>query len=229
MIAKARLERFVRSDNLTYDIVTLLLSYAFIFVAAWEDKLLGLPPNPFTLIGEYVLAGGLSIEIAIRVAFARERPWYFYPLIVIDAISVLTVVPALLYATFARVVRLLVSGARMLRLIDKISRRHGNPYLILLVYPLVVPIAAALFYIFESHHAGTQVHNFFQALVIMMSYSLTIGLASNHPVTSQGKVIAGMMLLTGLMCISIMGNALTDRYTIFRTEQVKPTPEDADG
>jgi voltage-gated potassium channel len=218
---RGRVRELIRSDTLTADIVTLMLSYAFILVSAWNDDLLGLPPNVFTLVGEYLLAAGLAVEIVLRLIIVEDRAWYFYPLVVIDAISVLTVIPGLVFVTFARVVRLLVSGTRMLRIIDKLSRAHGNPYIILLVYPLVVPIAAALFFLFERHAPGTQVHNYFQALVLMMNYSLTVGLASNHPVTMEGKVIAGIMLLTGFMCVSIIGNALSTRYTIVRSESVK--------
>jgi voltage-gated potassium channel len=226
---KEHLERFIESDNLSHDIVTLVLSYAFILVAAWNDDLLGLPANPYTAACEYVLAAALAAEIVLRLVYARDRRWYFYPLIVIDAVAVLTVFPSFVYVTFARIVRLLVSGGRMLQLIDKISRSRGNPYLILLIYPLIVPIAAALFYIFESRVGNSNVSNYFEALVTMLSYSLTVGLASNHPVTIEGKAVAGLMLLAGLMCISIVGNALTDRYTILRSEQVKPKDDIADG
>jgi len=218
---KNEFKQFFQNDNIYFDVVTLLLSYMFILFAAWNDDLLGLPSNGFTWLGEYVLAGGLACEIVLRVALVDKRPWHFYPLVALDAISVLTVIPSLIFVTFARVIRLIVSSGRMLQLIDKVSRSRGNPYLILLVYPFVVPIAAALFYALERHASNTQVHNYFQSLVMMMSYSLTVGLAANHPVTTTGKLIAGGMLLTGIMCVSIIGNALTDRYTIVRTEQVE--------
>jgi hypothetical protein len=217
MLSKSRVRAFLRGDTLAADAVSLVLSYAFILFAAWDDSLLGLEPNVFTYIAEYALALGLACEIAARLMLAVDRRWYFYPMIVVDAISVLTVIPSVVYVTFARVIRLVVSGGRMLHLIDRVARRNGNPYLILLIYPLVVPIAAALFFIVERDVANVQIHNYFQALVLMLSYSLTIGIASNHPVTYTGKVIAGIMLLSGLLCVSIIGNALTDRYSILRT------------
>jgi hypothetical protein len=34
-------------------------------------------------------------------------------------------------------------------------------------------------------------------------------------------VIAGIMLLTGFMCVSIIGSALSARYSIGRSENVK--------
>jgi cytochrome c biogenesis factor len=100
----------------------------------------------------------------------------------------------------------------MLQLIDTISRKRGNPYMILLVYPFVVPIFAAFFFYVEHHASNAQVHNYVQALILMMSYSLTVGLAASHPVTYIGKCLAGVMFLTGLMCVSIIGNALSERY-----------------
>jgi hypothetical protein len=215
----AAIRAYLREDNILVDVAVLVLSYAFILFSAWNDDLLGLAPNLATWAGEYLLAAALACEIVLRLLYAEERPWFFYPLIVIDSISVLTVIPGLIYATFSRFIRLLFTGARMLRLIDRLSRKHGNPYLILLVYPLVVPIAAALFYGLERHAPRTEVTNYFQALDLMMSYSLTVGMAGSHPVTNAGRAIAGVMLITGLMCVSIIGNALTHRYSMVRVRQ----------
>lgn len=207
------LRRMLEGDDVLADVVTLVLSYAFIFFGAWNDHLLGLAPNYATWGLEWALALGLATEIVLRLRYARERKWYFYPLLAIDAASVLTVVPGLLFVQFARAVRIALSGGRMLQLIDVISRKRGNPYLILLVYPFVVPIFAALFFYVEHRAAHAQVHNYLQAFASMLSYSLTVGLASSHPVTYTGKVLAGLMFLTGLMCVSIIGNALSERYS----------------
>lgn len=176
-----------------------------------------------TLAAEYLLATGLAAEIVMRLMLTRQRPWQFYPLVALDTVAVLTVVPSLAIVTLARVIRLCVSGVRMLHLIDKLSRERGNPYLILLVYPLVVPVVAALFFAIERNAPQSQIHDYFGALVMMMSYSLTLGLAAHHPVTYGGKAIAGAMLLVGLMCVAIIGNALTARYTRVR---IDPTSGD---
>jgi len=161
------------------------------------------------------------IEIYLRLKFTSRKFWYFYPLLMVDAVSVLTIIPALGFVTLARIIRLIVSAVRMLHLIDKMARIKGNPFTILLVYPLIVPVAATLFYAIEGHDKHAQIHNFFEALLLMLSYSLTVGLASNHPVTYAGKTIAGVMLLIGILCISIIGNALSDRYTILRSSQIE--------
>jgi hypothetical protein len=223
VLNRSRIERFLRDDALLVDVLTLVFSYAFILFAAWDDELLGLPPNIFTWFAEYALAAALACEVVFRLVYVVKRPWYFYPLIAIDIVAILTVIPGLMYVTFTRLARLLVSAGRMLQLIDQLARARGNPYLILLVYPLVVPIAAALFFVVERSASNVQVHNYFQALVLMMSYSLTVGLASHHPVTYAGKLIAGVMLLTGILCVSIVGDALTDRYSIMRTEKADGT------
>jgi hypothetical protein len=213
MPIKIVLRRVLEGDDVLADVVTLVLSYAFIFFGAWDDGLLGFAPNAGTWALEWTLALGLAAEIVLRLRYARERKWYFYPLIAIDAASVLTVIPGLIFVQFARAVRIAVSGGRMLQLIDGISRKRGNPYLILLVYPFVVPIFAAFFFYVEHHAKSAQVHNYAQAFASMLSYSLTVGLAASHPVTYTGKVLAGIMFLTGLMCVSIIGNALSERYS----------------
>jgi hypothetical protein len=86
------LRRMLEGDDVYADVLTLVLSYAFIFVGAWNDRLLGLAPNAATWATEWTLALGLAVEIALRLRFARERKWYFYPLIAVDAASVLTIV-----------------------------------------------------------------------------------------------------------------------------------------
>jgi hypothetical protein len=207
------IRRAIEGDDIYADVVTLALAYAFILFAAWNDQLLGLAPNAATFLAQWLLAFGLACEIALRLIFVRKRPWYFYPLVVVDAISVATVIPGLTYVTFARIARLIMSGARMLHLIDAISMKRSNPYLVLLVYPFVVPIAAAFFYAIESHAANSEVHDYFHSLALMLSYSLTVGLVTDHPVTLPGKMISGVMFLAGLMCVSIVGNTLHARYS----------------
>jgi len=215
--------RFLEGEDVYADAVTLLLSYAFIFFGAWNDGLVGLQPTFWTFGLEWTLAFGLAVEVILRLRYSRERAWYFYPLIVIDSLSVATVIPGLTYVQFARTARILVSGGRMLQLIDVISRKRGNPYLVLLIYPFVIPVVAAFFFVVERHAANAQVHNYFQAFSLVLSYSLTVGLVGNHPVTYTGKILAGLMFLAGLMCVSIIGNALSDRYGRKRSRAVRIT------
>lgn len=215
--------RFLEGEDIYADAATLLLSYAFIFFGAWNDRLIGLEPTLWTFILEWILALGLAVEVVVRLRYARERAWYFYPLIVIDSLSVATVIPGFMFVQFGRTARILVSGGRMLQLIDVISRKRGNPYLVLLIYPFVIPVVAAFFFVVERHAANAQVHNYLQAFSLVLSYSLTVGLAGNHPVTYTGKILAGLMFLAGLMCVSIIGNALSDRYGRKRSRVVRIT------
>lgn len=221
--AAVDISNFLEGEDVYADALTLLLSYAFIFFGAWNDGLIGLTPAPWTFLLEWALALGLAVEVVLRLRYSRARAWYFYPLIVVDSLSVATVIPGLALVQFARTARILVSGGRMLQLIDVISRKRGNPYLVLLIYPFVIPVVAAFFFVVERHAANAQVHNYFQAFSLVMSYSLTVGLAGNHPVTYTGKVLAGLMFLAGLMCVSIIGNALSDRYGRRRTRTVRIT------
>jgi hypothetical protein len=210
---RSTIRRFVEGHDVYADVLTLVLSYLFVLVGAWNDNLLGLEPNVFTILLEWALALGLATEIVLRLLFVRERQWHFWPMIIVDAISVATILPGPAYMTFARSARIVVCAGRLLQLIDTLSRRHANPYLVLLVYPFVVPITAAIFYAVERGALHAQVHNYFNALVLMLSYTLTVGLITNHPVTHIGKAMAGIMFLTGLLCVSILGNALTTRYS----------------
>lgn len=200
-------------NSFSHDILIVILSYAFILIGAWNDNLLGLCPTMITFGMEYFLAFLLLIEVVFRFIFTKNKNQNFYLFVFIDILSVLTVIPGILYMSFARLARLFVNGFKILKILDHISRKTSNPYYMLYLYPLVIPMISALLYAVEKNARNVNVHNYFDALYMAFSYSLTIGLSSHHPVTMIGNIICGGLLLIGFMIVAVIGNTLSIRYS----------------
>jgi hypothetical protein len=78
------------------------------------------------------------------------------------------------------------------------------------IYPLVVPLAAALLFAVESQSQHPAIHNHLDALGMTVGYSLTLG--SSRPSSYAGNIICGILFVGGLLCISVIGNTLSRRY-----------------
>lgn len=209
--AKNWLYEFVNSRGLPRELVVIAVSYLFIFSSAWNDGLLGLLPSPLSLAVEIFMAVVLSMEILSRIFFSRDRSLGFYTLLSLDVLSLLTVVPALIGIAFARVIRLIYASWRTVALIERLARERNNAMYLVWIYPLVLPLAAAILYAIESQAPEATVKSYFSALAMTLSYSLTLG--SNRPATYAGNIICGIIFVAGILCISVIGNTLAHRYT----------------
>jgi hypothetical protein len=112
---------------------------------------------------------------------------------------------------FARIIRLIYASWRTTALIERLASQRNNAIYLVWIYPLVLPLAAAILYIIESHSQHTALRSYFDALAMTIGYSLTLG--SNRPNTYAGNVICGILFVAGLLCISVIGNSLAQRYT----------------
>ena len=189
----------------------LTVSYLFIFAGAWNDGLIGLFPSALSSAVEIIMAIVLILEISSRLIFTKDRSLGFYGLLSLDVASLLTLVPALMGIAFARIVRLIYASWRTTALIERLARERNNAVYLVWIYPLVLPLAAAILFAIESqsHHAA--VRSYFDALAMTIGYSLTLG--STRPNTYAGNVICGILFVAGILCISVIGNTLAQRYT----------------
>lgn len=199
-------------NNLFYNIFIVLFSYSFLLFGAWNDKILGLHPNNVTFFMEYFLAIFLGFELILRLILKDDRNFWFYTFLLIDLFSILTVVPGILYVSFLRFGRLFINGLKIVKILDNFAVKNSNPYQMLYIYPLVIPLIAAFLYAVEKNASNVNVKNYFDALYMAFSYSMTIGLSSHHPVTIIGNIICGMLLLIGFMIVAVMGNTISNRY-----------------
>lgn len=187
------------------------VSYLFIFAGAWNDGLIGLLPSTFSSVVEIIMATILVLEILSRVAFSKDKSFGFYGLLSLDVASLLTLVPALMGIAFARIIRLIYASWRTTALIERLARQRNNAVYLVWIYPLVLPLAAALLFAIESQSHHPAIKGYLDALAMTIGYSLTLG--SSRPNTYAGNVICGILFVAGILCISVIGNTLAQRYT----------------
>ncbi|HEY3675665.1 MAG TPA: hypothetical protein VGK84_06695 [Candidatus Tumulicola sp.] len=208
--AKQPIDDFVNSKGIAHEIVVVVVSYLFVFAGAWNDGYVGLIPSPASGIIEFCMAAILVMEITSRLLFARERRLSFYALIVLDVVSLLTVVPVLTGFAFARLFRLGYASWRTVLLLERLARSRNNAMYLAWIYILIVPMAAAMLFAVESHAGHSPVRNYFDALAMTVGYALTLG--SSRPTTYAGNIICGVLFVGGVLCIGIIGNTLANRY-----------------
>jgi hypothetical protein len=204
------IEEFVNSRGIAHEIVVVVVSYLFVFAGAWNDGYVGLIASPASGVIEACMAAILVLEITSRLLFVRERPPSFYALIVLDLISLLTVVPVLTGFAFARLFRLGYASWRTVLLLERLARARNNAMYLAWIYVLIVPLAAAMLFAVEAHSGRSPVKNYFDALAMTVGYALTLG--SSRPATYTGNIICGVLFVGGVLCIGIIGNTLANRY-----------------
>lgn len=209
--ARRSLYDFVNSHNLAHEVLVIVVSYLFVFAGAWNDGLVGVLPSVLSASVEIAMASILFLEILTRLLFTQRRGVGFYGLLLLDVVSLLTVVPALVGIAFARIVRLIYASWRTTALIEQIARRRNNAMYLVWIYPLVSPLAAALLYAIESQSQHPAVKNYLDALAMTVGYSLTLG--SSRPSTYAGNIICGVLFVVGILCIGVIGNTLAQRYS----------------
>jgi hypothetical protein len=208
----ARVRRFVNSETLDHELTVVIASYVFVFAGAWNDGLLGLPPSEWSDALQWVMATVLVLEILSRILFTRpqNRKRGFYPFLALDIVSVMTVVPALTGFALARLGRLAYASWRMVQLFDKEACKKRQPMYLIGIYPLVLPLSAALLFAVERNSAHPAVKTYLDAFGMTVGFALTLG--SDRPHTYAGNIICGILFLGGIICLGIISNSLTGRY-----------------
>ena len=206
----ARVAKFTNDRDIAHEILVISISYVFVGCGAWNDGLLGFTPSPQSHVAEIAMAVVLSLEIASRLRFTREKSARFWFVLLLDALSVLTVLPGLLWISFARLARVLYAGGRLVMLLDRISCKTKNPMWLVILYPFIVPLVAAVVLAFERSIHSTTIHNYLQALSVCFAFALSLG--NVRPESPFAMGMCGLLFLLGVMCIGVFTNAISARY-----------------
>jgi hypothetical protein len=198
---RQRLDDFINSQGIAHEVVVVVVSYLFVFAGAWNDGYIGLIASPASGVVEACMAAILVLEITSRLLFVRERRFSFYALIVLDIVSLLTVIPYLTGFAFARLFRLGYASWRTALLLERLANARNNAMYLAWIYVLIVPLAAAMLFAVEAHAGNSPVKNYLDALAMTVGYALTLG--SSRPSTYTGNVICGLLFV---------GNTLANRY-----------------
>ncbi len=202
---------FTNQRDIPHEVLVICLSYAFVGCGAWNDGLLGFAPSPISRSAEWFMAALLTTEIASRLALTRKRSASFWAVLSLDALSVLTVLPGLLWVSVFRLVRVVYAAGRLIALLDRIARRSRNPLYLVSLYPFVIPLSAAVVLALERHEPSSPIHNYLQAISVCFAFALSLG--NIRPVSGGSMAICGTLFLLGIICIGVLTNALSSRYS----------------
>jgi hypothetical protein len=205
-----RLRYFVNHQAIAHEVLVIAVSYAFIAAGAWNDGILGFAPSPLSRACEFLMAVILGLEILTRAAFIKDRSPTFWTLLLLDSVSILTIVPQISYLSFLRLGRLVYASIRLTALLDRLSCRAHNPVYLVGLYPLVVPLLAAVVFAIEKRTPGSAIHTYIDALTICLTFSLSLG--NVRPTSPWAMAICGALFLAGLLLIGICTNAISARY-----------------
>lgn len=209
--------RFVNKSDIAHEVTVIAVSYMFIFAGAWNDQVLGLTPSAGSKAFEIIMAAVLSLEIVSRLAFAERKTLGFWAVLLLDSVSVLTVLPQIRWIALARLVRMVYASGRLVVLLDRMACKWRNAVYLTGIYPLVIPMMAAVVYAVEKRSPNPVVHNYLQALGMCFAFSLSLG--NIRPSSPVAMAICGALFLSGLMCVGIMTNQLSERYHTPRDPQ----------
>jgi len=159
---------------------------------------------------EAAAASAIAAEIIARLALARNRPLGYWLILSLDVVSILTIFPQLRFFALARAVRGAYASLRLIVLLDRLARRAKQAAYLIFIFPLVVPLMAAIVYAFEYHAPHCPIRTYLQALSICFSFALSLG--NIRPVTAGAMAVCGTLFLLGILCIGILTNSISLRY-----------------
>ena len=131
----SQISKFPNDRDIPHEILVICISYVFVGCGAWNDGLLGFKPSGFSRLAELSMAFVLAFEIASRLRFTHNKTGRFWAILVLDILSVFTVLPGLLWISFARLARVLYAGGRLIMLLDRIACKTKNPMYLVVLYP----------------------------------------------------------------------------------------------
>ncbi len=208
----ASLREFVNAKTIRHEVLVIGVSYLFIVAGAWNDNLLGFVPSRWSHVLELTMATLLLSEISSRVVFTSNRTVGFYVFLVLDTLSLLTVFPFFAGVALARLIRMFYAAYRLVRLLDRMACHRRNPVYLIWLFPFVVPLFAAVVYVLERHTAGSHIHNYAQALLVCLAFSLSLG--NVRPASPIAMTLCGLLFLAGVVCIGVVTNWISNRYQV---------------
>jgi voltage-gated potassium channel len=149
---------------------------------------------------DYTVWAVFVVEYLVKFYLAPDRRWFVRTHLV-DLVVIL--VPFLRPLRLARVLRLL-RLVRVATTLGQILRRarsiltHKGLHFVLLSVVLIVFAAAALELGFEHTFAGSNIHDFGDALWWAVVTVTTVGYGDRFPVTAAGRGVAVVLMLVGI-------------------------------
>ena len=214
---RGRITAFVKRHTLAWELVMAALTVVYVVVAFLQDQ----GSAGLVLVATQVLAGIFVIEFSLRFYDSPSRRVYLRN----HWLDIVTCIPVVGSFRALRLVRLLAfvrlgASLRAFGLGAAASERvHGGAGLwVLAPIMLVVWVAAA--YGFYTLEGGVNPHikTFGDALYFALVTASTVGYGDVTPVTSEGKVLTGMVIFVGIGLLGFASAQLTAKLLPQRNE-----------
>ena len=140
------------------------------------------------------------VEYVIKLYLAKHK-LYFVKTHIFDLVVI--AVPFLRPLRILRLLRLGSFAASGISHLKALLKKHGLHYVLLAVVFIVFACSGLEVY-FEAHAKGANILNFPDALWWSVVTVTTVGYGDKYPVTTGGRVVATILMITGIGLLSVV-------------------------
>ena len=214
---RGRVTAFVKRHALAWELVMAGLTVVYVVVAFLQDQ----GSAGLVLIATQILAGIFVIEFSVRFYDSPSRRVYLRN----HWLDIVTCIPVVGSFRALRLVRLLAfvrlgASLRAFGLGAAASERvHGGAGLWVLA-PIMIVVWVAAAYGFYTLEGGVNPHikTFGDAMYFALVTASTVGYGDVTPVTSEGKVLTGLVIFVGIGLLGFASAQLTAKLLPQRNE-----------
>lgn len=217
---RLRLRAVLQRHEIALDVTMALLACAYVVIGEVNDGLFGFRPSPLSIGVEVGITVIFVTEYGARLYAAHDR-LRFVRTHILELLSLISTLRLLRSFQIFRVLRLLrlarlgalsFAIARLVRAVRRFDNAVSEPLFAYGILGLVGLIFFGSLTLFEFEKGvNPQIHTFGDAFWLAVSIVLTVGLTSTKPVTGEGRVTAGVLIVGGLTCISFFSSAMAVR------------------
>jgi voltage-gated potassium channel len=214
---RGRVTAFVKRHTLAWELVMAALTIVYVVLAFLQDQ----GAAGLVLVATQALAGIFVIEFGLRFYDSPSRGLYFRN----HWLDIVTCIPVVGSFRALRLVRLLAfvrlgASLRAFGLGAAASERvHGGAGLWVLA-PIMIVAWVAAAYGFYTLDGGVNPHikTFGDAMYFALVTASTVGYGDVTPVTSEGKVLTGLVIFVGIGLLGFASAQLTAKLLPQRNE-----------
>jgi voltage-gated potassium channel len=191
-----------RSEIRPYDLFMLMLCmYSLMSLAA--ETFFHLSTNDVAILDtvDNVVCGIFLLDFFSCLVFARDK-WKYLSWGWIDLLSSIPVIDGFQAGRVVRVVRILrvLRGIRMARMLAQYLQRHraDGAFLAVIFFSILLLLLSSMAILQVEQVQGANIQNASDALWWAIETMTTVGYGDKYPVTTVGRVIASVLMISGV-------------------------------